>query len=201
MPPTPDLHPVHDRLLSRSAKEMLLGQRACCVWLTGLSGSGKSTLAIALERSLHAQGRLAMVLDGDNLRTGLNQGLGFSDSERTENVRRAAEVAKLFVRNGTIVICAFVSPTRAIRELARTIIGAEDMVEVFVDAPLAVCEQRDVKGLYAKARSGAVGTFTGVSAPFEPPPAPQVHLRTAEHGAETSLRELLSALAPRIVLP
>src|SRR5690606_635109 len=146
-----------------------LGQSGLCVWMTGLSGSGKSTIAAGLERRLHAEGVHTMVLDGDNVRTGINGNLGFSDADRTENIRRIAEVAKLFVHNGTVTICCFVSPTIAIRERAKAIIGAEDFVEVFVDTPLEECERRDVKGLYAKARAGEVEEFTGISAPFEAP--------------------------------
>ena len=193
-----NIHPVQDRLLHRSAKEQLLGQRGAVVWMTGLSGSGKSTLAIALERRLHALGRYAVVLDGDNVRTGINNNLGFSDADRTENIRRIAEVAKLFVQNGAVVICCFVSPTIAIREQARTIIGTDDFLEVFVDTPLEICEARDVKGLYAKARAGEVKDFTGISAPFEPPTAPALRLATAGLSEDASTIELLNFILPRI---
>jgi adenylylsulfate kinase len=166
--------------------------------MTGLSGSGKSTLAIALERRLHALGRYAVVLDGDNVRTGINNNLGFSDADRTENIRRIAEVAKLFVQNGAVVICCFVSPTVAIREQARTIIGTDDFLEVFVDTPLEVCEARDVKGLYAKARAGEVKDFTGISAPFEPPTAPALRIAIAGLSEDTSTDALLNFILPRI---
>lgn len=189
---------MHDRLLQRADKEALLGQRGVCVWMTGLSGSGKSTIAIALERELHQRGRFCTVLDGDNVRAGINSNLDFTDADRTENIRRIAELAKLFVQQGVVVICCFVSPTIAIREQAKAIIGADDFIEVFVDTPLEVCEQRDVKGLYAKARSGEVKDFTGISAPFEAPPSPSFRIATAERSEEASAQELLKFILPRI---
>ena len=195
---TPEnIHPVFDRLLQRADKEALLGQHGCAVWMTGLSGSGKSTIAIALERKLHDRGRFCVVLDGDNVRTGINSNLGFSDADRTENIRRIAEVAKLFVQNGIIVICCFVSPTIAIREQAKAIIGADDFVEVFVDTPLEVCEQRDVKGLYAKARAGELLEFTGISAPFEAPVSPHVRIHTAGRSEEECTLDLFHYVMPR----
>ena len=193
-----NIHPVQDRLLSRSDKEVLLGQHACVVWMTGLSGSGKSTIAIALERTLHKRDRFCVVLDGDNVRTGINSNLGFSDADRSENIRRIAEIAKLFVQQGVIVICCFVSPTIAIREQAKAIIGADDFVEVFIDTPLEVCEQRDVKGLYAKARAGEVKDFTGISAPFEAPPSPAIRIATAGRSEEDSTNDLINHILPRI---
>jgi adenylylsulfate kinase len=164
-----DIHPVFDRLLQRSDKEALLGQRGLVVWLYGLSGSGKSTLAAALERELHAAGRLTRVLDGDNLRTGLNRDLGFSDADRAENIRRTAEVARLFADSGVIVIASFICPTRALRQLAREIIGAADFLEVYVHASYTACARRDPKGLYAKAGAGQVSQFTGRDSAFEEP--------------------------------
>lgn len=194
----PHIHPVQDRLLQRADKEALLGQHGVCVWMAGLSGSGKSTIAIALERKLHDQDRLVVVLDGDNVRTGININLGFSDADRTENIRRIAEVAKLFVQQGVIVVCCFVSPTIAVRDQAKAIVGSEDFIEVFVDTPLEVCEQRDVKGLYAKARSGEVKDFTGISAPFEAPLSPSLRIATADRNEEASTQELLNFILPRI---
>jgi len=193
-----NIHPIHDRLLKRVDKEALLGQHGCVVWMTGLSGSGKSTIAVELELLLQAKGIFTVVLDGDNVRTGLNSDLGFSDADRAENIRRIAEVAKLFVQQGIVVMCCFVSPTIAIREQAKRIIGADDFLEVFVDAPLDVCEQRDVKGLYAKARSGEVKDFTGISAPFEAPSSPSVRIATADRSAGSSAQELLDFILPRI---
>lgn len=201
MAPVPKhIHPVSDRLLRRADKEAHLGQRGCVVWMTGLSGSGKSTIAIALERKLHEAGRYTVVLDGDNIRAGINNNLGFTEADRTENIRRIAEVAKLFVQNGAIVVCSFVSPTIAIREQARTIIGANDFIEVFVDTPLEECERRDVKGLYAKARAGEVKHFTGISAPFEAPANPQLRLATVGSTPGASADELLKYISPRIIL-
>lgn len=192
------IHPVQHRLLQRSDKEALLGQRGVCLWMTGLSGSGKSTIAIALERKLHSEGRFCVVLDGDNVRAGINSNLGFSDADRTENIRRVAEVAKLFVQNGVVCICTFVSPSVAMREQARAIIGAADFVEVFIDTPLELCEQRDVKGLYAKARKGEVKDFTGISAPFEAPVKPDVRIATAGQSEEASTDQLYTSIAKRI---
>ncbi|MCA9566122.1 MAG: adenylyl-sulfate kinase, partial [Myxococcales bacterium] len=190
------IHPIADRLLQRADKEALLGQRGCVVWMTGLSGSGKSTIAIGLERRLHEQGIFTQVLDGDNVRTGINNNLGFSEADRTENIRRIAEVAKLFSGTGVVTICCFVSPTLAIREQARTIIGAEDFIEVFVDTPLEECERRDVKGLYAKARAGEVKDFTGISAPFEAPERPDVRLETTGQALEATIDDLYEHLLP-----
>ncbi|MBV6403347.1 MAG: adenylyl-sulfate kinase [Flavobacteriales bacterium] len=198
MPVPEHIHPVFDRLLGRADKEALLGQHGLCLWMTGLSGSGKSTLAIGLERALHERGRHAVVLDGDNVRSGINNNLGFSEADRIENIRRIAEVAKLFVRNGTVAICCFVSPTIAIREQARTIIGARDFVEVFIDTPLEECERRDVKGLYAKARTGEVKDFTGISAPFEAPPSPAIRIATQGRSEAECTNDLLNFILPRI---
>ena len=192
------IHPIADRLLQRADKEALLGQRGCVVWMTGLSGSGKSTIAIGLERRLHEQGIFTQVLDGDNVRTGINNNLGFSEADRTENIRRIAEVAKLFAGSGAVTICCFVSPTLAIREQAKAIIGAEDFIEVFVDTPLEECERRDVKGLYAKARAGEVKDFTGISAPFEAPEKPDVRLETAGREPEATIDDLYEHLLPRV---
>ena len=192
------IHPIADRLLQRADKEALLGQRGCVVWMTGLSGSGKSTIAIGLERRLHEQGIFTQVLDGDNVRTGINNNLGFSEADRTENIRRIAEVAKLFAGSGVVTICCFVSPTLAIREQAKAIIGAEDFIEVFVDTPLEECERRDVKGLYAKARAGEVKEFTGISAPFEAPERPDVRLETTGREPEATIDDLYEHLLPRV---
>ena len=192
------IHPIVDRLLQRADKEVLLAQHGAVIWMTGLSGSGKSTIAIALEQRLHAEGRYTVVLDGDNIRAGINNDLGFSNADRTENIRRIAEVAKLFAANGAVVICCFVSPTIALREQARSIIGAADFSEIFVDTPVDECERRDVKGLYAKARAGEVKDFTGISAPFEPPPSPALHLVTVGRTPEATAEELFQYLMPRI---
>jgi adenylylsulfate kinase len=197
---TDNLHPIHDRVLSRGQKETALGQRARVIWLYGLSGSGKSTLANALERDLHARGVRTALLDGDNLRTGLNRGLGFSDEDRTENLRRAAEAAKLFVDAGIVVIASFISPLRRHRQAARAIIGADDFIEVFVSAPYDVCAARDPKGLYAKASAGGVAAFTGRDSSFEPPQPEDgaFVLETAGVPVESCLARLLERVGPAV---
>ncbi len=198
---TPHIHPIQHRLLQRSDKEALLGQHGCAVWMTGLSGSGKSTVAIELERMLHGAGRYVVVLDGDNVRAGINRNLGFSEADRTENIRRVAEVAKLFVQNGAIVVCTFVSPMAAMRQQAKEIIGPADFVEVFIDTPLEECERRDVKGLYAKARAGEIPGFTGISAPFEAPRQADLRLATTGRTVGETATELLNFLSTRIQQP
>ena len=179
--------------MSKAQKEALLQQQGRVIWMVGLSGSGKSTLARAAEHTLHAQQKVTMLLDGDNLRTGINNNLGFSQDDRIENIRRAAEVAKLFAGAGVITICSLITPTQALRELARSIIG-NNYYEVYVDCPLEVCEQRDVKGLYAKARRGEISDFTGISAPFEPPGQPDLRLRTDQQSLKESHQLLVNAI-------
>ncbi len=168
------------------------------IWFTGLSGSGKSTLASAFEVYLFNQGYGTYILDGDNVRSGLNKDLDFSDSSRVENIRRIAEVSKLFVDAGIVVLTAFISPFRTDRAQARELVGAENFIEVFVDTPLEVCEQRDVKGLYAKARAGKIPNFTGIDSPFETPEHPEVHIRTAGQSVEQSLKELIEQIVPKL---
>lgn len=189
-----NIFPTFDRMLTRQDKERLLGQRGTMVWLTGLSGSGKSTIAIALERQLQERGLLCRILDGDNIRSGINSNLGFSADDRRENIRRIAEVAKLFVDTGIITIAAFISPTIEMRNLARDIIGEADFREVYVSTPLAVCEDRDVKGLYAKARRGEIKNFTGIDAPFEPPTSPALCLDTSVLTLEESVEKLMALI-------
>ncbi|MFA6286846.1 MAG: adenylyl-sulfate kinase [Opitutaceae bacterium] len=167
--PETNLYPIFDRVLGRTEKEARLRQHGRVIWLYGLSGSGKSTLAIALERRLHAEDVVTHLLDGDNVRTGLNRDLGFTDADRSENIRRIAEVAKLFVQAGVVVICAFITPQKAHRQLARTIIGTDDFSEIYVAASFETCAKRDPKGLYAKAGTGAVKQFTGRDSSFETP--------------------------------
>lgn len=189
-----NIYPVFDRMLSRADKEALLHQKGVMLWFTGLSGSGKSTVAIALERELHRRGLLCRILDGDNIRSGINSNLGFSAEDRRENIRRIAEVAKLFVDTGIITIAAFISPTEQLRCMARDIIGADDFKEIYVSTPLAECERRDVKGLYARARRGEVKNFTGISAPFEAPEHPALSLDTSVLPIEESVKQLLQLL-------
>ena len=195
-----NIYPIFNRMLARADKERLLGQRGVMLWFTGLSGSGKSTVAVALERELHRRGRLCRLLDGDNIRTGINAGLGFSADDRRENIRRIAEVGKLFVDTGIITLAAFVSPTEELRTLARDIIGAADFKEIFVATPLEECERRDVKGLYARARRGEVKNFTGISAPFEAPQSPALVLDTTDTPVEESVGKVLALLEEAGVL-
>ena len=194
MEETKHIYPIFDRMLTRLDKETLLGQRGVMVWFTGLSGSGKSTVAIAVERELHRRGLLCRILDGDNIRSGINNNLGFSEADRVENIRRIAEVGKLFVDTGIITLAAFISPTNNLREMAERIIGEADFKEVYVSTPLAVCEQRDVKGLYAKARRGEIKDFTGVSAPFEVPVHPALAIDTSVLSLEESVEKVLELI-------
>ncbi len=196
MDATKNIYPVFDKMADRSAHEALLGQRGVMLWFTGLSGSGKTTLALALERELLQRGRLCRLLDGDNIRTGLNSNLGFSAEDRRENIRRIAEVGKLFVDTGIITIAAFISPTQAMRAMAEEIIGAEHFKEIYISTPLEVCESRDVKGLYARARRGEIPNFTGISAPFEAPPHPALSLDTSRLDFSTCLQRLLDLACP-----
>ena len=185
-------------MLTRADKENLLGQRGLMVWFTGLSGSGKSTIAIALERELQKRGLLCRILDGDNIRSGINNNLGFSEEDRIENIRRIAEVGKLFVDTGIITIAAFISPNNALREMAANIIGKNDFMEIYISTPLEECERRDVKGLYAKARRGEIKNFTGISAPFEAPVHPALSIDTSKLSVEESVAELLKLILPKI---
>lgn len=189
-----NIYPIFDRMLTRSDKEKLLGQRGVMLWFTGLSGSGKSTVAIALERELQKRGLLCRILDGDNIRSGINSNLGFSAEDRRENIRRIAEIGKLFVDTGIITLAAFISPTNELRQMAEKIIGAADFKEIYVSTPLAVCEQRDVKGLYARARKGDVKNFTGISAPFEVPQHPALTLDTSCLSIVESVNKLIELL-------
>jgi adenylylsulfate kinase len=185
-------------MLERKAKEEILRQRGVVVWLTGLSGSGKTTLALGLELKLHQLGVLTQVLDGDNIRTGLNSNLGFSQEDRFENIRRIAETAKLFAQCGVVTICCFVSPEREMRESAREIVGSDDFVEVYVSTSLDVCESRDVKGLYSKARAGELKNFTGIDAPFEAPTLPNLTINTEGCTVEENVNQLYAAIIDRI---
>lgn len=195
-----NIYPIFDRMMSRDDKEQLLRQRGMMLWFTGLSGSGKSTVAIALERELHSRGLLCRILDGDNIRSGINNNLGFSAEDRVENIRRIAEVGRLFVDTGIITIAAFISPNNQLREMAAEIIGKDYFVEVFVSTPLEECEKRDVKGLYAKARRGEIKNFTGISAPFEAPEHPDITLDTSKLPVEESVKILLDYVLPKAVL-
>lgn len=192
------IYPIFDRMLTRSDKEELLQQNSVMIWFTGLSGSGKSTIAIALERELHNRGLLCRILDGDNIRSGINNNLGFTEADRIENIRRIAEVSKLFIDAGVITIAAFISPNNDIREMAANIIGQDDFLEVYVSTPIEECERRDVKGLYAKARRGEIKNFTGISALFETPVHPILALDTSVLSLEESVNKLLELVLSRI---
>ncbi len=189
-----NIYPIYDRMLSRADKEELLGQRGRMIWFTGLSGSGKSTIALGVERELHRRGILCRILDGDNIRSGINRNLGFSAEDRSENIRRIAEVGRLFVDTGIVTLAAFISPTLEYRQMAAEIIGRDDFYEVYVSTPLAVCEQRDVKGLYARARRGEIADFTGISAPFEEPEHPALTLDTSVLSLEESVNAVLELI-------
>lgn len=195
-----NIYPIFDRMLSREDKEELLKQKSVMVWFTGLSGSGKSTIAIALERELHQRGLLCRILDGDNIRSGINNNLGFSPEDRVENIRRIAEVSKLFIDSGVITIAAFISPNNDIREMAASIIGTDNFLEIYVSTPIEECERRDVKGLYAKARKGQIKDFTGVSAPFEAPEHPALRLDTSVLSVEESVHRLLDLILPKVTI-
>jgi len=188
----PDLYPIHAQMLTRAEREAKRRQRAKVVWLFGLSGSGKSTLVTALERRLFADGFVTAHLDGDNLRTGLNQGLGFSESDREENIRRAAEVAKLFLDSGVICLNSLITPRESLRARAREIIGAENLLEIYVECSFETCRKRDVKGLYKKVEAGQVANFTGKEQAFEPPANPHLVLNTENTPLEQSLESLYS---------
>ena len=192
-----NIYPIFDKMLTRNDKESLLGQRGMMIWFTGLSGSGKSTIAIALERELQQRGLLCRILDGDNIRSGINNNLGFSPEDRVENIRRIAEVGRLFVDTGIITLAAFISPTNDLRRMAARIIGEDDFMEVYVSTPLEECERRDVKGLYAKARRGEIKEFTGISAPFEVPEHPALTLDTSQLSPEDSVRLLVDMIEQR----
>lgn len=193
-----NIHPIFDQLLQRSHREERLQQRSKVLWLTGLSGSGKSTIARYVEQQLFAEGFFPQVLDGDNIRSGINNNLSFSPEDRQENIRRIAEVSKLYLNSGIICINSFISPTRAIRAMAKEIIGAADFIEIYVNAPIEVCEARDVKGLYKKARKGEIKGFTGIDAPYEAPNNPDLEIRTDNLSVEAAGELILSYLRPII---
>lgn len=184
----------HPGDVSREDRKRILGHKGCTMWFTGLSGSGKSTVAVALEKALWDRGICSYILDGDNVRHGLNKDLGFSPEDRTENIRRIGEVAKLFTDAGVVNLTAFISPYRADRDAVREMNEAGDFIEVYIDCPLEVCEKRDVKGLYAKAREGKIPEFTGISAPYEEPHNPEVTLKTGDNTLDESVAELIAYL-------
>lgn len=197
---TEHIYPVFDRIYDRKVKEEILRQSAKVIWFTGLSGSGKTTLASNLEKELFFHRYFCQVLDGDNIRMGINNNLGFSGDDRLENIRRIAEVSKLLINTGMITICSFISPTDEIRTLARNIIGEDDFIEIFLNPPLEVCEDRDVKGLYKKARAGEIKNFTGISSPFEAPKHPDVEIDTSVTDIKESVDLIFNSIRNRITL-
>lgn len=197
---TNNLHPVFHKILQRRDKENFLNQRSRVIWMTGLSGAGKTTLAKNLEERLFDLGYFSQVLDGDNIRSGINNNLTFSEADRYENIRRIAEISKLFLDCGIITINCFISPTEEIRNMAKSIIGRGNFIEVFINASFDVCETRDVKGLYSKARRGEIKNFTGIDSPFENPAKPDIEVRTDKLSIEESTILLLDYILPRIKL-
>lgn len=201
-PPTESTNTVwHHATVTRRRREQQNGHRGVILWFTGLSGSGKSTLAHALEEELHQRGCRTFVCDGDNVRHGLCGDLGFSEGDRTENIRRIGQVAKLFVESGAVALTAFISPFRVDRQRVRMMVDrAEDFIEVFCDCPLEVCEQRDVKGLYQRARKGEIPDFTGISSPYETPQTPDLVVKTSEHSVAECAAAVLALLQSRGVI-
>lgn len=193
-----NLFPIFDEILQREDKEELLNQNSKVIWMTGLSGSGKTTVAKGVERYLHSQGILNQLLDGDNIRVGISNNLTFSSDDRAENIRRISEVSKLFLNCGVVTLNCFVSPTIEIRNIAKQIIGAENFIEVYINASVDTCEERDVKGLYQKARKGEIKDFTGISAPFEAPKSPEIEINTAQLSIDESVQKVLDYILPII---
>ncbi|MFT6085688.1 MAG: adenylylsulfate kinase [Glaciecola sp.] len=185
----------HEHDVNKKARSEVLGQKPAVIWLTGLSGSGKSTIANLLEKKLYSENKKTYLLDGDNVRHGLCGDLGFDDKDRVENIRRISEVAKLFVDSGTIIITAFISPFKADRAYCRSLLEAGEFIEVFVDTPIEICEQRDPKGLYKKARSGEIKHFTGIDSAYEEPETPEVHLTHVDETPEQTAERLFSVLS------
>ncbi len=198
MKPQKNIHTVFDKIIKRTKKEKFLNQNAVAVWLTGLSGSGKTTLGVALEQKLFEKGYLTQILDGDNIRSGINKNLNFTESDRLENIRRISEVTKLFINCGVIAINCFISPTDEIRDMARKIIGEKNLIEVYINTPIEVCEERDVKGLYQKARDGKIKNFTGIDSPFERPKNLDVEIFTENQTIEESAQKLFDFVISRI---
>ena len=193
-----NLFPIFDDILQREDKEILLQQNAKVIWMTGLSGSGKTTIAKGAERYLHSKGILNQLLDGDNIRVGISNNLAFSNEDRAENIRRIAEVSKLFMNCGIVTLNCFVSPTIAIRKIAKDIIGEDNFIEVYINASVETCEDRDIKGLYKKARAGEIKDFTGISAPFEAPENPDIEINTSELSIDDSIQKVLDYILPKI---
>jgi adenylylsulfate kinase len=193
-----NIFPVFEQIINRQQKEQLLKQKAQVIWFTGLSGSGKTTLGASVEKELYKKGFLTQILDGDNIRSGINKNLNFSEEDRIENIRRIAEVNKLFLNCGIITLNCFISPTEDIREMVKSIVDTENFIEIYVSTPIEVCEQRDVKGLYAKARRGEIPNFTGISSPFEVPVNPDLEIDTSVLSLEEATKIILDYLLTKI---
>lgn len=196
-----NIFPHFDQMISREFRENKLGQRSKVIWLTGLSGSGKSTIGLALEKRLFQENFVAQLLDGDNIRSGINKNLGFSEEDRKENIRRIAEIAKLYLSSGIITINSFISPTAETRNIAKEIVGDADFLEIYINAPMATCESRDVKGLYKKARAGEIQGFTGINQAYEEPENPALELRTDVLSVDEAVDKLFTFLKKHIILP
>jgi len=193
-----NIHPIFEQLVSRKERELFLNQKSAVFWFTGLSGSGKSTIAKGVERRMFDMGIFTQVIDGDNVRAGLCNNLSFSIEDRKENIRRVAELAKLYCNSGIVTLCSFISPTISIRKAAKEIIGDKDFNEIFVNTPLELCEARDVKGLYAKARSGQIQGFTGIDSPYESPKDPALEILTGEQTVEDSVSQVVQFIVKEI---
>jgi adenylylsulfate kinase len=193
-----DIYTVFDKIKDRQEKEIVLKQQAKVIWFTGLSGSGKTTLASLLEKKLFELNYFCQILDGDNVRSGINKNLMFTDEDRVENIRRIAEVSKLFMNCGIILLCSFISPTNEIRKMAKDIVGKDDFLEIFIDTPIEVCESRDPKGLYKKARKGEIKNFTGISSPFEIPENSFLKVDNTNPNTEKTVKEMLLKILPEI---
>tara|TARA_B100001758_G_scaffold62460_1_gene51997 strand:+ start:25593 stop:26207 length:615 start_codon:yes stop_codon:yes gene_type:complete len=189
---------VFKEILQRKDKEELLNQNSKVIWMTGLSGSGKTTIAKIVEKKLHSKGILNQILDGDNIRVGISSNLTFSSEDRLENIRRIAEVSKLFINCGIVTLNCFISPTKKIRQIAKEIIGEDDFIEIYINASVETCESRDVKGLYKKARKGEITNFTGISAPFEAPEHPKLEINTSKLSINESTQKVLDFILPII---
>lgn len=191
----------HGHTISKENRQQLKGHKSCILWYTGLSGSGKSTVANKVEEMMFDMGLHTYILDGDNVRMGLNKGLGFSDEDRKENIRRIGEVSKLFIDGGVIVGTAFISPFRSDRDMVRSIVKEGEFIEIYVNTPLDVCEQRDPKGLYKKARAGEIKQFTGIDSPYEAPEKPEINLLTANRSVEECAQEVINWLQQNNYIP
>ena len=193
-----NIYPIFENILQREEREFFFKQKSKVLWFTGLSGSGKSTIAEGLERKLFIEGYFAQVLDGDNIRSGINKNLGFSLEDREENIRRIAEISKLYLNSGVITLCSFVSPTIDIRRKAKAIIGDADFIEILINSPIEVCEKRDVKGLYKKARQGEIKGFTGIDSPYESPENPAIQILTDQLTIQESIDSIYKYILPII---